>query len=165
MNDTDYKNYMAQQTLANCGLNQDSIAAIQATKVVTHNGSQHVIHNAQGHMFEKMDVGGGNAVSNLPDSRVLVEQIQIQQQQFSRFKQHADSRILQLESQMSQVMEKLKTAVEVINTLKSNSEASANRARLSEATGRRDPVTEAIDRNGVAPADVSIEKMFYFGNT
>ncbi len=27
-----------------------------------------------------------------------------------------------------------------------------------------EPAKQPIDRNGVAPADVSIEKMFYFGN-
>jgi hypothetical protein len=28
----------------------------------------------------------------------------------------------------------------------------------------RPPATQPIDRNGVAPADVSVEKFFYFGN-
>lgn len=36
--------------------------------------------------------------------------------------------------------------------------------RRLQPTQEREPSKEAIDRNGVAPADVSIEKMFYCGN-
>jgi uncharacterized coiled-coil protein SlyX len=32
-----------------------------------------------------------------------------------------------------------------------------------QQTAERPPSTQAIDRNGVAPADVSVEKFFYFG--
>ncbi len=34
----------------------------------------------------------------------------------------------------------------------------------SEAPQEQRPQSKPIDRNGVAPADVNIEKMFYFGN-
>ncbi len=158
MNDTDYKNYRAEQILSQCGLNQDSINSIKSTSVVTHNGSQHVIHNSQSHLFDKKDV-------NTVDMSNANELLAVHQQQFSRFKQYADTRIMRLESQMSQVMEQLKTATDIIQTLRSNSQAANNRAQLEQNNAPRDPVKEAIDRNRVAPADVCIEKMFYFGNT
>ncbi|MDD3175936.1 MAG: hypothetical protein PHU51_05655 [Candidatus Nanoarchaeia archaeon] len=180
MDDFEYKNYRAEQSLMNCGFSPESIASIKSTRVVTHNGTQHVIRNEQSHLFEnsapKTEIKDyprpspstieQNAVNKMDQNLIqqLTEQQQMQTQQFSRFKQYADNRILQLENQMGQVMERLKVATEIINTLKSNSEASANRARLNQGT-TKDPVKEAIDRNGVAPADVSIEKMFYFGNT
>ncbi len=179
MDDFEYKNYRAEQSLMNCGFSPESIASIKSTRVVTHNGTQHVIRNEQSHLFEnntpKTEITDypksnstieENAVNKMDQNLIhqLTEQQQMQTQQFSRFKQYADNRILQLENQMGQVMERLKVATELINTLKSNSEASANRARINQGTSKN-PVKESIDRNGVAPADVSIEKMFYFGNT
>lgn len=36
--------------------------------------------------------------------------------------------------------------------------------RFQTQPQEKEPARSPIDRNGVAPADVSIEKMFYFGN-
>jgi hypothetical protein len=92
----------------------------------------------------------------------LNEQLTMQTQQFSRFKQYADGRIIHLESQMGDVLEKMKTALDIIQTLKSNSEAAKNREKLNQGSDKT-PATQAIDRTGVAPADVSIDKIFYCG--
>lgn len=165
MTDSEYKNYRAEQILSQCGLSEDSINSIKSTRIVTHNGAQHVIHNSQSHLFENQNTN----TSNTPNTSIqminndLMNELASQQQQFARFKQFADARIMKLENQMGHVLEQLKLSTEIIQTLKSNSEASFNRAKLAEGTARKDPVTQAIDRNNVAPADVCIEKMFYFG--
>jgi len=176
-NNSDYRGFQAEQTLLNCGFSPESIQAITSTRVVTHDGQQRVIRNDQANLFESSTPRTANIIDTprrttptIEEQKntasvvntELVEELKAQQNQFSRFKQYADNRIVVLESQMGQVMEKLKEAVEVINTLKSNHDAAGNRAKLAQGTNK-DPVKEAIDRNGVAPADVSIEKMFYFG--
>ena len=35
---------------------------------------------------------------------------------------------------------------------------------MQQIPNQEAPITKAIDRNGVPPSEVSIEKMFYFGN-
>lgn len=164
MNDTMYKNYRAEQDLINCGLTADSIAAIRSTQVVTHNESQHVMHNSQAHTFSDEHVS--NNTENYSDSSAnvthLQNELQIVKQQFSRYKNYADNRIATLEREMTNVLKQLKNVVEVVTTLKSNSQAAANRAKLAQGNDKE--ASEApVDRNNVAPADVAIEKMFYFG--
>jgi len=164
MNDTNYKNYRTEQTLMDCGFNPDSIESIRSTGVVTHNGQQHVIHKSQKHLFDKQDCKVKEDSINENNFKLAQELIQ-QQKVFSRFKQYSDTRIMKLESQMSHVLEQLKTATEIIKTLKSNNQAASNRAKIQESKEGKEPSVESIDRNKVAPADVCIEKMFYYGNT
>lgn len=162
MNNSDYRGFQAEQTLLNCGFSPESIQSITSTRVVTHDGTQRVIRNDQTHLFENQKSETPNSSLSSNNSQ-LSEELYQQHQQFSRFKQFADNRIMKLENQMCAVLEQLKLATEVINTMKSNMNASANRERIAQGSNK-EAVTEAIDRNGVAPADVCIEKMFYFGN-
>lgn len=180
MDVVNYKELQAQRDLERCGLTQDSINAIRATSVVTHNGAQHVVPNSQVGNFVQAqqqdqaaihveDATGQVAQSVLQALRLQLEE---QQRMFARFKQFADSRITSLERQLASAQETIKDMSNRINTIASNHNARASHSPSSghvqavaqHQSTQRAPSDKPIDRNGVAPESVQIDKIFYYGN-
>ncbi len=159
------RQYQAQRELANCGFTPESIQAIQSTTVITRNGSQHVVPLSQRHLDESSQTA--NVTIEADSSETIINSLQQQlldgQRMFSRFKQNADNRIMQLEINLSKAIEQIKSLNETVSTLKSNARASElvdHYANRSDAK----PSEKPIDRNRVAPADVQVENIFYSGS-
>lgn len=179
MDVVNYKELQAQRELQACGLTQESINAIKATSVVSYNGAQHVVPNSQLGNFERSSMRDQTAI-RVEDSTgklsqdvivALQTQFQEQQQMFSRFKQFSDQRITSLERQLASALEAIKDMSHRIDTVSSNNMA---RAALSPSSNNvapvaqgqsthREPLSVPIDRNGVAPESVQIDKIFYCG--
>ena len=179
MDAVNYKELQAQRDLQACGLTQESINAIRATTVVNHNGAQHVVAHSDVGKFEhaqqqlQTSIQVEDATGAIPQQIInsLQQQFVDQQRMFSRFKQFSDQRITSLERQVAQYAETIKDLTSKVNTLVSNQQARAVQSQTSQAvagvaqkeTVTKAPSTQPIDRNGVSPDSVSIDKMFYCG--
>lgn len=163
------RQYHAQQELRNCGFTPESINAIKSTTIITRNGAQHVVPASQKHLdqsssksfFQSSNVSSDSNSNSALES--LQQQFLDQQRSFSRFKQFSDRRIMELEHQLSKTMTQVKDMVETVKTLKSNAGVAQ---RVSANINRKDkePMTQAIDRNNVAPSTVRVEDIFYSGS-
>ncbi|MBN2422937.1 hypothetical protein JXB41_06950 [Candidatus Woesearchaeota archaeon] len=66
------------------------------------------------------------------------------------------------EERISSIVEKINGLIKEFNDLKSNPQVNKKIEAKAECRGSMDP-NKPIDRNNIAPADVSVEKYFYFG--
>lgn len=149
--------YRTEQDLLGQGFSRESLDAIRSTTIITRNGAQHVVPESQSYLDEK--TASQEAISeNSPQLMALRSQFDQQQKLFSRHKQMSDSRIMQLEQHISKMTEQMKEMHNIVQTMRSNK--SSQKTVVKENT---QPETEAIDRNGVAPADVQVDKIFYCG--
>ncbi len=180
MDVVNYKELQAQRDLQACGLTEESINAIRSTSVVNHQGTQQVVPNSQVGNYEEAQIQDQNAIhiedttGEVSQSVIASLQTQLveQQRMFSRFKQFSDQRITSLERQLASALETIKDMSNRINTIASNSQAraalppqqSTTVAAVAQAPAEeKKPSTVAIDRNGVAPESVQIDKIFYCG--
>jgi len=163
------KQYYAQRELQNCGFTPESINAIQSTTIINRNGMQHVVPTSQSHLNETSQrteqtniqtETNNNSINPILQS--LQQQFQDQQRMFSRFKKFSDQRIMELEHHLGKTMKQLKEMQETVMTLKSNAGATAKAASFANRVDNK-PITNAIDRNRVAPSEVQVEDIFYSG--
>lgn len=173
MDVANYKEFLAQRDLAACGLTEESINAIRSTSVVNHNGSQHIAPSSQASKFTQTEnpKQDEDPTSTIPTTVLSTLQTQLQEQQkmFSRFKQYTDSRITSLERQLASAQETINNMSNRVNTLASNARASQPPSNNVQAvaqtqTTQKAPSEKPIDRNGVSPESVQIDKIFYYGN-
>ena len=124
MDPSQYADFQTEKDLHNCGLTQDSIEAIKATSIVTHNGAQHVVPESQSGRFDHTEIRGTEKTSFSDSSEpFLRRQLDEQQQMFSRFKNYADKRISNLENGLQQAVTELNDMKREVETLKSNQRA------------------------------------------
>ncbi len=71
-------------------------------------------------------------------------------------------KIESLEKEVAQLQQKNKTNQEFIEKIKDKDVVTRSREALYNRVDR-DPVDKPIDRNGVAPKDINIQKIFYAG--
>jgi len=157
------KQYYAQRELKNCGFTPESIEAIKSTTIITRNGAQHVVPESQ----KFLDETSTNVTIETENENAIIQslqqQLKDQQRMFSRFKQNADQRILQLEMALSKTMDQLNGLNEAVQTMKSNAKANELAASFANRQDAK-PSENPIDRNGVAPSQVQVEDIFYSGS-
>ena len=91
----------------------------------------------------------------------LKEALEWQAMQFDRFRQITEQKFTTLSKDLLDVTMELKQARETITRIKDKDDAIAARAALQRyQQGDRAPVSQAIDRNGVAPSQVQIQDIF-----
>ncbi|MCA9477699.1 MAG: hypothetical protein KC535_00955 [Nanoarchaeota archaeon] len=178
MDVVNYKDLQAERDLIRCGLSEDSINAIRATTVVNHNGAQHVVPNSQAGLFEQQEqkdqssIHIEDATGKISQDVIVAFQQQLQEQQrmFSRFKQFSDQRITSLERDLAKAQETIKEMSNKLTTMASNQQARVNQQASNhiqpvaqQQTQSRPPSSTPVDRNGVAPESVQIDKIFYCG--
>lgn len=160
------KDYKAAQELKNAGLTPESISAIQDTTVITRDGAQHVVPRSQKHLDENTGIKAENVTSVGNDAiRSIHQQLQDHQKIFSRYKNYSEQRITKLEIALSEATSHLKEMMQVVHTLKSNSQAAQKREEVftKQNNGGGNVSEKPIDRNNVSPSDVQVEKIFYAG--
>lgn len=178
MDAVNYKNLQAERDLLRCGLTEESINAIKATTVVNHNGSQQVVPNSQVGIYEQAEQQDQSSIhiedhtGEISENVVAALQIQFkeQQQMVSRFKHFSEQRITSLERQLSSALETIKNMSNRINTMASNQQARSKQATsgtiqsvAQKSTENKAPSDKPVDRNGVSPESVQIDKIFYCG--
>jgi len=91
----------------------------------------------------------------------LKEIVEVQKNHLERFQQINKNRLYSLEKEVSELREKLGKTTEIIERINDVEVVQRTRDALSS---RRDkpPADKPIDRNGVAPKDVQIDKIFNF---
>jgi len=157
MSATNYMDFRVEQDLLNCGLTPDALTAVRATSPIPDQCKMPDIESAPPSMDETM------VQSESGETLKLLKQLSEQQQSFSRFKQFSDNRMMKLEHQLTSALEQLKHVSETITTLKSNQQARQVRQEATQ-TAKENFSEEPIDENNVAPADVRVDKIFYYGN-
>ncbi|MFP4118919.1 MAG: hypothetical protein ACLFTH_02585 [Candidatus Woesearchaeota archaeon] len=142
MNPSQYADFQTEKDLHNCGLTQDSIEAIKATSVVTHNGAQHVVPESQAGRFEHTEIRSSETTTSSDSTKTSRSsdsffrmQLDEQQRMFSRFKNYADKRISTLESGLQQAVKELNDMKQQMETLKSNQRAQ-NKVQASAPQGK-----------------------------
>jgi len=160
MEQASLQEFRATQDLQNCGFTPESINAIRATTVITRDGTQHVVPQAQEHLNQGRKEHTEAREMEAASMNIEVE-FANQQRMFSRFKQFTDSKIMNLESNLTTAITQIKEMQQTMLTLKSNQMAQ-HTATMPAKEGRA-PVTNMIDRNKVAPSEVQVESIFYCG--
>jgi hypothetical protein len=118
-------------------------------------------------------------------TRAQVEEVVTKLQRLWLFKNNTDGKMDSLGNQVVKLTEKMNELIKTIKLMEMNqtafekrlrdannashqefrdSQSSRNAKESSREKEVQEKLEKPIDRNGVAPADVSIEKMFYYGN-
>ncbi len=93
----------------------------------------------------------------------IIRIIEQQKNHFERLNEINKNKIFSLEKEVNQLREELEKATSVLNKIQDKEIVTKTREELF---GRREkpPSDKPIDRNGVAPKDVQIEKIFNFSS-
>ncbi len=95
----------------------------------------------------------------------LAEELQKQKEQFEHYKSVAEMKFSALSKDLLELTIQLKESKKTIEKLKDQLEVAKTREALIQYNkGDKKPLDKPIDRNGVAPKDVMIEKIFNFSN-
>ena len=89
----------------------------------------------------------------------ILEQVNNQRNNTERILKISQNKIYSLEKEVSELRDELKKATEVLTKLRDKEVVQKTREALFNRQERA-PVDRPIDRNNVAPKDVSIEKIF-----
>jgi len=89
----------------------------------------------------------------------ILEQVNNQRNNTERILKISQNKIYSLEKEVSELRDELKKATEVLTKLRDKEVVQKTREALFNRQERA-PVDRQIDRNNVAPKDVSIEKIF-----
>ncbi|MBW2983167.1 hypothetical protein KY327_02590 [Candidatus Woesearchaeota archaeon] len=94
----------------------------------------------------------------------LKDAIKYQAQQFDRFRELAERKFTSLSKDLMEVNMELKQAQQTIAKLRDKEDVAAARQALSDyQKGDKPPATQPIDRTGVAPSEVQLDKIFGSG--
>jgi ribosomal protein L9 len=105
----------------------------------------------------------GYATKQEPTMHELNAQLNQQNAMFKRVIENNKNRIHSLEKEVGELALKLNKSLEFIEKIKDKEIVSASRNAANNRI-EKEPSEKPIDRNNVAPKDVDIKKIFYFGN-
>ncbi|MFP4524547.1 MAG: hypothetical protein ACLFO2_04535 [Candidatus Woesearchaeota archaeon] len=93
--------------------------------------------------------------------RQLKDAITYQAQQFDRFRELAERKFTSLSKDVMELNMELKQAQQTIAKIRDKEEVAAARQALSDyQKGDKPPSEHPIDRNGIAPSEVQLDKIF-----
>lgn len=110
-----------------------------------------------------INLHGATPVTRELSNKELTISMNEQKAMFQRVIENNKNRIYALEKEVGELALKLKKATEFMEKLNDKDVVSRSREALYSMQNRK-PVDRPIDRNNVAPKDVDIQKIFYFGN-
>lgn len=99
------------------------------------------------------------------ESSETPEEIQRLWNHFKRYADLNDRRMKALQDEISEKDKILKEVFDYVSKEKDKKTVQSSRENLArqQSAISREPLTHAIDRTGVAPADVQLDKIFYTG--
>jgi hypothetical protein len=166
-----------QKTQERYGISQESLNLIQKTAGVSANsqmtgsiGQRPVVYESEAPLTTNAQTQAVSSPSTDVHQMTLVqseiirqvkEALNYQALQFDRFRDITDKKFTTLSQDLMEMSMQLKRANSTIERLKDKEEVAESRAALNTyQRGDRPAPSQAIDRTGVAPSDVSIANIF-----
>ena len=149
------------------GISEESFNDIQRLTSSNHssvNTSGSVINNSRDDNSSLVNKDQLTLSQSITIKR-LEEALQSQSQRFEHYKSVTEIKISALSKDLLDLSIQLKEAKRIIAQLQDKLDVAISRKALADyQKGDSEPFDKPIDRNGVAPKDVVIEKIFNFSN-
>ena len=110
-------------------------------------------------------VGNNPTQPQSNSTKEIYEELMAQKNFFERLNEIQKQKILQLEQELARTNQNLSKVIEFVDRYKDKMNVAAAREQAYQLNNQSKPALDRpIDRTGVAPKDVQIEKIFNFAN-
>lgn len=148
----------ARRSQERYGISQESMDDIRRNAGTTAQQRTQAQHQPQ---TQKHEEQGQLTINQSEVIQQLKDALKYQAQQFDRFRELAERKFTTLSKDVMELNMELKQAQQTIAKLRDKEDVAAARQALSNyQKGDKPPAEQPIDRTGVAPSEVQLDKIF-----